>query len=37
MTELINFLLGLLLFFILALLVWESTKIVDEKVKRRRK
>ncbi len=37
MTELINFLLGLLLFFILALLVWESTKMVDEKVKRRRK
>ena len=37
MSELINFLLGLLLFFILALLVWESTKMVDEKNKRRRK
>lgn len=37
MTELINFLLGLLLFFILAFLVWESTKMVDEKNKRRRK
>jgi hypothetical protein len=37
MTELINFLLSLLLFFILAFLVWESTKIVDEKVKRRKR
>lgn len=36
MEELINFLLGLLLFFILALLVWESTKMVDEKIKRRK-
>jgi hypothetical protein len=37
MEELINFLFGILLFFVLALLVWESTKMVDEKVKRRRK
>jgi len=36
MTELLNFLLSLLLFFILALLVWESTKMVDEKIKRRK-
>lgn len=36
MEELINFLLSLLLFFVLAVLVWESTKMVDEKIKRRK-
>ena len=33
MAELINFLLGLLLFFVLALLVWESLRWSDEKSK----
>lgn len=36
MTELLNFLLGLSVLVILGLVVWESTKIVDEN-KRRRK
>ncbi len=36
MEELIQLLWGLLLFFVLGLLVWESTLMVDAKNKRRR-
>ncbi len=34
MNELIQLLLGLSLFFMLGLLVWESTKMIDEKKRR---
>ena len=37
MEELIQLLWGLLLFFVLGLLVWESTLMVDAKNKRRRR
>lgn len=35
MSELIQLLLALSLFFVLGLLVWESTKMVDEKNRRK--
>lgn len=35
MGELIQLLLGLSLFFVLGLLVWESTKLIDEKNRRK--
>lgn len=36
MAELLNFLLGLSVLVILGLVVWESTKMVDEKNRRRK-
>ena len=37
MTAVLDTILAVSILFVLSLLVWESTKIVDEKVKNRRK